>query len=46
MLFKILNIEGLLQMEYQQEQSNRLHKPSRTTKTQTKQQTNKQTNQK
>lgn len=29
MLFKVQNIEGLFQMEYQKEQSNRLHKPSR-----------------
>lgn len=29
MLFKVLNIEGLFQMEYQKEQSNRLHKPLR-----------------
>lgn len=32
MVLKVLNIEGLLQMEYQQKQSNRLHKPSRTIK--------------
>lgn len=36
MLFKVLYIEGLLQMEYQQEQYNRLHKPSRTKQNKTK----------